>query len=90
MIFYLQYDDSVSPKEINGKKIKKTVKSSFSKLPEEFVKVEMMIEHFDLYSVEINATGGAETISCIIEDVNLNNAINKCIEGICRQFSCSV
>ena len=90
MVFYLQYDESFSHKDINGKKIKKMVKSVFSKLPEEFSKVEMSIDKFDLFYVEITAYGAQTTLNFEVEDANLNNAVIKSIEGIKNQFSCAV
>lgn len=90
MIFYLQYDESFSHKDINGKRIKKMVKAAFSKLPEEFSKVEMSIDKFDLYNVEISAHGITNNVNFETENSNLNSAITKCIEGIKNQFSCIV
>ena len=89
MTIYLQYE-FINRKEINGRKLKKMVKSAFAPLPVKFSKVHLIIDKFDLYSVEINALCDEGEFKYQVEDRELLKAAKKCIGGITENFSISI
>ena len=89
MTIYIQYE-FINRKEINSKKLKKMLKNAFSPLPVEFSKVLLIIDKFDLYSVEINALCDEGEFKYDVEDRDLLNATKRCIEGITENFSYTI
>ena len=89
MTIYLQYE-FINRKDINSKKLKKMVKSAFAPLPVKFSKVHLIIDKFDLFSVEINAICDEGEFRYDVEDRELLTAAKKCIDGITENFSISI
>ncbi|MCM8527939.1 MAG: hypothetical protein NE327_15565 [Lentisphaeraceae bacterium] len=85
MTFYFLHDDSIKPREVNSKKIKKLITSALNKTDIEFDKIEVNLENYGCYSVMIKGYSNLEVFEFENEDTCLNRAIADCVKGFVKK-----